>query len=73
MDVTIDAELYIPLHYLPMEITVDEGKNLVPSQKQLVSLVVQERERIVDDIYATYENIAQSETKGIKMLNFYTS
>jgi len=67
LDVTTDAELGIPLHYLPMEITADEGKNLVPSQEQLASLGVQEKERIVDDKYATYENIAQSETHGIKM------
>lgn len=67
LDVTTDAELEIPLHYLPMEITADEGKNLVPSQEQLASLGVQEKERIVDDKYATYENIAQSETHGIKM------
>lgn len=68
LDVTIDAELEIPLHYLPMEITADEGKNLVPSQEQLASLGVQEKERIVDDKYATYENIAQSEIKGTKMI-----
>jgi hypothetical protein len=67
LDVTADAELEIPLHYLPMEITMDEGKNLVPSQEQLASLGIQEKECIVDDKYATYENIAQSETQGIKM------
>jgi hypothetical protein len=67
LDVTIDAELEIPLHYLPMEITMDEGKNLVPSQEQIASLGIQEKERIVDDKYATYENIAQSEIKGTKM------
>ena len=67
LDVTIDAELEIPLHYLPTEITVDEGKNLVPSQEQLVSLGIKEKERIVDDKYATYGNIAQSETQEIKM------
>jgi hypothetical protein len=67
LDVTIDAELEIPLHYLPMEITMDEGKNLVPSQEQLASLGIQEKECIVDDKYATYENIARSETQGIKM------
>jgi len=68
LDVTIDAELEIPLHYLPMDITMDEGKNLVSSQEQLASLGIQEKERIVDDKYATYENIAQSETKGTKMI-----
>jgi len=68
LDVTIDAESEIPLHYLPMEITMDEGKNLVPSQEQIASLGCQEKVRIVDDKYATYENIAQSETHGIKMI-----
>jgi hypothetical protein len=68
LDVTIDAELEIPLHYLPMKITADEGKNLVPSQEQLASLGIQEKERIVDDKYAIYENIAQSETNGTKMI-----
>ncbi len=67
LDVTIDAEHEVPLSYTPMEITADEGKNLVPSQEQLASLDIQEKERIVDDKYATYENIAQSETQGIKM------
>jgi len=68
LDVTVDAGSEIPFHYLPMEITADEGKNLVPSQEQIASLGVQEKERIVDDKYATYENIAQSETKGTKMI-----
>jgi len=68
LDVTVDADLDIPLHYLPMEITADEGKNLVLSQGQIASLGIQEKERIVDDKYATYENIAQSEIKGTKMI-----
>ena len=68
LDVTVDAELDIPLHYLPMEITMDEGKNLVLSQGYIASLGIQEKERIVDDKYATYENIAQSEIKGTKMI-----
>jgi hypothetical protein len=68
LDATIDAESEIPLHYLPMEITADEGKNLVPSQEQIASLGIQEKERIVDDKYATYENIAHSETRGTKMI-----
>ena len=38
LDVTLDAETGIPLCYIPMEITCDEGQNLVPSQKQLVDL-----------------------------------
>jgi hypothetical protein len=68
LDVTVDAGSEIPLHYLPKEITADEGKNLIPSQEHITSLGVQEKERIVDDKYATYENIAQSETQGTKMI-----
>lgn len=68
LDVTLDVEREVPLDYSPMEITADEGKNLVPSQEHITSLGIQEKERIVDDKYATYENIAQSETQGIKMI-----
>ena len=68
LDATVDAEQEVPLHYIPMEITADEGKNLVPSQEQITSFGIHEKERIVDDKYATYENIAQSETKGTKMI-----
>ncbi len=68
LDVTVDAEQEVPLHYTPMEITTDEGKNLVPSQQQIASLGIHEKERIVDDKYATYENIAHSEIKGTKMI-----
>lgn len=68
LDATVDAESEIPLHYIPMEITSDEGKNLISSQEQLASLGICEKERIVDDKYATYENISQSEIKGVKMI-----
>ena len=61
LDVTLDSETDIPLCYTPMEITSDEGKNLVPSQKQLVDLGLCEKTRVVDDKYATFDNIAHSE------------
>jgi len=61
LDTIIDTEHEVPLDYLPMDITADEGKNLVPSQDKIASLGIQEKERIVDDKYATYENIAYSE------------
>ena len=61
LDVTLDAEHDIPLCYTPMEITSDEGQNLVSSQKYLAGLGICEEERIVDDKYATFENIARSE------------
>ncbi|MFH1013449.1 MAG: hypothetical protein V1769_02945 [Thermoplasmatota archaeon] len=67
LDVTLDAEMDIPLCYTPMEITYDEGKNLVPSQKQLATLGLHEVERVVDDKYATFENIAHSEINKVSL------
>jgi len=67
MDYTIDANRGVPLDYVPMEITSDEGKNLIPSQKHLVSLGVKEKVRVIDDKYATFENIAYSELNGISL------
>ena len=68
LDVTIDAERDVPLQYVPLEITSDEGKNLIPSQEHLISLGIQTKEHIVDDKYATYGNIARSETHGTTMI-----
>ncbi|MCJ7572575.1 MAG: hypothetical protein MUO82_12005, partial [Candidatus Thermoplasmatota archaeon] len=67
LDVTLDAEMDIPLCYTPMEITYDEGKNLVPSQKQLATLGLHEVERVADDKYATFENIAHSEINKVSL------
>jgi len=67
LDVTLDAETDIPLFYTPMEITQDEGQNLIPSQKQLQSLDLQEEKRVVDDKYATFPNIAHSETNQVSL------
>ena len=67
LDKTIDAETSVPLDYLPMGITEDEGKNLIPSQEQVRSLGMQEEIRVVDDSYATFENIARSELNGISL------
>ncbi len=67
LDATIDAKKEIPLEYHPLEITADEGKNLLPSQEHLASLGIQEKERIVDDKYATYENIAHSEQRKVSL------
>jgi hypothetical protein len=67
LDVTIDTDYEIPLHYSPLGITADEGINLVPSQEHLASLGIQEKERIVDDKYATYENIAYSEQHQVSL------
>lgn len=67
LDVTLDAEHDIPLCYTPMEITVDEGQNLVPSQEYLGSLGMLEEERVVDDKYATFPNIARSELNHVSL------
>ena len=67
LDVTLDAEHDIPLCYTTMEITSDEGKNLVPSQKYLESLGMREEERVVDDKYASFSNIARSELNRVSL------
>jgi len=67
LDVTLDAEYDIPLYYTPMEITCDEGQNLIPSQEQVASLGLCEEERIVDDSYATFPNIACSELNNVSL------
>ena len=67
LDVTLDAEHDIPLCYTPMEITCDEGQNLVPSQRYLADLGLCEEERVVDDKYATFPNIACSELNKVSL------
>ena len=67
LDVTLDAEHDIPLCYTPMEITSDEGQNLAPSQKYLASLGLMEEERVVDDKYASFSNIARSELNRVSL------
>jgi hypothetical protein len=67
LDVTLDADYDIPLCYTPMEITCDEGTNLVPSQQYLADLGLQEKERVVDDKYATFANISSSEIHTVNL------
>lgn len=67
VDYTIDAQHGVPLDYVPMEITDDEGKNLIPSQEHIASLGLLEVIRVIDDKYATFENIACSELNGISL------
>lgn len=67
MDYTIDGPRSVPLDYLPMGITDDEGKNLKGSQEHLAALGIQEQIRVVDDKYATFENIASSELHGVSL------
>lgn len=67
MDYTIDAQQGVPLDYVPMEITNDEGKNLKTSQQHIARLGMMEKIRVVDDKYATFENIAHCELNGISL------
>ena len=67
LDVTLDADHDIPLCYTPMQITDDEGTNLVPSQHDLADLGLREKERVVDDKYATFENISSSEIHKVNL------
>lgn len=67
VDKTIDAGTSIPLDYKPMEITANEGGHLIPSQEQVVDLGLKEEVRVVDDKYATFENIAYCELNGISL------
>jgi hypothetical protein len=67
VDITLDADHQIPLNYLPLGINEDEGKCLKGSQEKLKSLGIEEKERMVDGKYATFENIASSKSKGIDL------
>jgi len=61
LDVTLDAD------HTTMEITSDEGQNLVLSQKYIADLGMLEQERVVDDKYASFPNIARSEINRISL------
>jgi hypothetical protein len=67
MDTTIDANLLCPLDYVPMEIAEDEGKNLISSVKQVQTYGLEEKIRVIDCKYATFENIAYCELQGIQL------
>ena len=67
MDSTIDAHLLIPLDYVPMKITDDEGKNLISSVNQLHTYGLEENLRVIDCKYATFENIAYCELQGVQL------
>ncbi|MEF8848883.1 MAG: hypothetical protein V5A68_07090, partial [Candidatus Thermoplasmatota archaeon] len=67
IDTTIEGKLFLPVDYQPMEITGDEGKNLIPSMKQMQSYGVEEKVRVVDCKYATFENIAYCELNGTSL------
>ncbi len=68
-DVTIDLDQEtLPLDYKFMGINEDEGKNLIPSQKHLLDKGVHPKEHKVDGSYATFENIARTETQNIHLI-----
>jgi hypothetical protein len=70
VDVTHDLDdSTVPLDYTPMELTDDEGKNLIPAQERLRQKGISIDEQKVDGSYVkSYENIAKSETKGTKLI-----
>jgi len=68
LDVTLDAEYDIPLCYVPMELTDDEGKNLLPSLEYTSSLGLCEEERVVDCSYASFPNIAFCELNKVSLV-----
>jgi len=51
-----------------MEITEDEGSDLVPAQEHLRDLGMELTEWKVDGKYATYSNIAKSEVEGTHLV-----
>jgi len=58
----------LPLHYTPMELTGDEGGNLIPSQQAIRAKGCPLEEEKVDGSYVkSYENIARSETNRIRL------
>jgi hypothetical protein len=67
VDKTIDAATGIPLDYKPMEITTNEGGQLIPSKEHVASLGIQEKVRVVDNKYATLQNIAYCELNGVSL------
>jgi len=67
-DVVHDLEHQdLVLYYRPMEITADEGQNLPYAQEELLALGIKPKEWFADTKYATYENIACSEIRGIHL------
>jgi len=59
----------LPLHYTYMEITDDEGKDLIPAQEHLRNMDIKPEEWKIDGKYATYENIAGSELNNTHLIN----
>lgn len=70
MDVIHDMnDKTVPLDYLPMRLTDDEGKNLIPSQERLRLKGIKETERKVDGAYVkSLDNIAKSEMNGVHLV-----
>ncbi len=70
MDVTHDMnDKTVPLDYLPMRLTENEGENLIPSQERLRLKGITETERKVDGAYVkSLDNIAKSEMNGVHLV-----
>jgi len=68
LDVTLDAEHDVPLCYIPISLTEDEGKNILPSLKYTASLGLHEEERVVDCKYASFSNIAFCELNKVSLI-----
>jgi len=68
-DVTIDRDQEtLPLDYKFMGINEDEGKNLIPTQEHLCNIEIHSKEHKIDGSYATFENIAWTETHNTHMI-----
>ncbi|MEW5760933.1 MAG: hypothetical protein AB1779_09225 [Candidatus Thermoplasmatota archaeon] len=67
-DIVADLDQNLPLHYTPLGINEDEGKCCIQSQEHLISIGAKPVEWVVDDKYATYENIAASKQNGIDIV-----
>lgn len=69
-DVTHDLDdPTIPLHYTPMALKADEGKNLIPAQEHLRDMGLPLQVHKVDGSYAkSYKNIAWSEIHGTRLI-----
>lgn len=58
----------VPLDYKPMDITDDEGQNLIPAQERLREKGFSVDEEKIDGSYVkSYKNIALSETNGTRL------
>lgn len=67
-DVTIDLDHGVPLDYEFTGINECEERNLIPSLEHLAIMKIRPKEHKVDGSYATFKNIAWTETKDIHLV-----